>query len=281
MEIYRKQMDKKILEQLKDKILIYLKNRGFQKCEFIRENLDKVAGLYVENMIERDGPRMQSRGVKQYKVKENGTYKILKKPSEIVIDKGFVQLDESDNPVGIDKNVSRLIKTQLTHELIHSGSRFNGQTGIKKTNENTGLNEGMTQMFTEKIWGYILSPNSDSTYKDYKKIAKILDATFGEQVSIDAYFNHSDALENACNSLSQDNKFYSDINKYLTSTYDMRKAVPKDSRDKYYQTIMQPKLEKMIDLVYDKVCAEIILPKLRALSKDEQRNIFTRYTKLC
>ena len=64
MEIYRKQMDRKILEQLKDKIIIYLKNRGFQKCEFIRENLDKVAGLYVENMIERDGPRMQSRGEK-------------------------------------------------------------------------------------------------------------------------------------------------------------------------------------------------------------------------
>ena len=94
MEIFRKQMDKKILEQLKDKILIYLKNRGFQKCEFIRENLDKVAGLYVENMIERDGPRMQSRGEKGQTVKENGTYKITKKPSEIAIDKGFILFDD-------------------------------------------------------------------------------------------------------------------------------------------------------------------------------------------
>ena len=224
---------------------------------------------------------MQSRGEKGQTVKENGTYKITKKPSEIAIDKGFILFDENDNPIGIDTNVKKLIMTQLTHELIHSGSRFDGHSGIKTTKQNTGLDEGMTQMFTEKIWGYTLSPNSDSKYKDFKKIAKILDATFGEQVSIDAYFNHSDALENACNGLSQNDKFYSDINKYLTSIFDMRKAIPKDSRDRYYQTIMQPIQRKMTDMVYDKVCAEIIIPKLKTLSRDEQRNIFTRYIKFC
>ena len=67
------------------------------------------------------------------------------------------------------------------------------------------------------------------------------------------------------------------MNKYLTSTYDMRKAVPKDSSDKYYQTIMQPISEKMIDLVYDKVCAEIVIPKIKTLSRDEQRKIFARH----
>ena len=60
------------------------------------------------------------------------------------------------------------------------------------------------------------------------------------------------------------------MNKYLTSTYDMRKAVPKDIRDRYYQTIMQPISNRMIDLVYNKVCAEIVIPKLRSLSRDEQ-----------
>ena len=175
--------------------------------------------------------------------------------------------------------------TQLTHELIHSGARFDGHTGIRSTDQNRGLNEGMTQMFTEKIWGYTVSPNSDSNYKDYKKIAKILDATFGEDISIDAYFNHSSALESACNGLSQNNRFYSDINKYLTSTYYMNKSnpkvdtVPKDDKDIYYDTIMQPIREKMLDLVYDKVCAEIVIPKLKTLSKGEQRKIFTRYSR--
>ena len=61
----------------------------------------------------------------------------------------------------------------------------------------------------------------------------------------------------------------------------MRKAIPKDSIDRYYQTIMQPIQRKMTDMVYDKVCAEIIIPKLKTLSRDEQRNIFTRYIKFC
>ena len=261
MEIYRKQMDKKFLEQLKDKIQIYLKNKGFQNADFIRENMDKVSGLYVENSIEKGGPRMQSHTARPDRL------------AELMIDKVFAEFDEKDNPIGIDKNVRRLILTQLTHELIHSGSRFDGHSGIKITKQNTGLDEGMTQMFTEKIWGYTVSPNSDINYKDYKKIAKILDATFGENISIDAYFNHSNALENACNGLSQNDIFYSDVNKYLTSTYYINKNVPKE--DIYYETIMRPISEKMIDLVYDKVCAEIVIPKLKTLEKDEQRKIFT------
>ena len=274
MEDYRKQMDKKFLEQLKDKIQIYLKNKRFTKADFIRANMDEVSGLYVENSIEKGGARMQSRTARP------------NRPAELMIDKVFAELDENDNPIGIDENVRKLIMTQLTHELIHSGARFDGHTGIRSTDQNRGLNEGMTQMFTEKIWGYTVSPNSDNTYKDYKKIAKILDVTFGEDISIDAYFNHSNALENACNGLSQNNRFYSDINKYLTSTYYMKKSnpkvdtVPKDDKDIYYDTIMQPIREKMLDLVYEKVCAEIVIPKLKTMSKDEQRKIFARHTRV-
>ncbi len=265
MENYRKQMDGKILEQLKNKVQIYLKNRGFQNADFIRENMDKVLGLYVENSVEKSGPRMQSRSARP------------NRPAELMIDKVFAEFDEMDNPIGINKNLKRLIMTQLTHELIHSGARFDGHSGIKTAKQYTGLNEGMTQMFTEKIWGYIVSPNSDSNYKDYKKIAKILDATFGEDISIDAYFNHSNALENACNKLSQNDNYYSDMNKYLSSTYYINKDVPKEDRDIYYETIMQPIRKKIIDLVYDKVCAEIVVPKLKTLIEDEQRKIFTRY----
>lgn len=241
MENYRKQMDKRVLEQLKDKIQIYLKSKGLKTADFIRENMDKVAGLYVENSIEKDGPRMESRGARP------------NRPSEIMIDKGFTELDENDNPIGIDKSVNKLIMTQLTHELLHSGARFKDKTedktehtGIMKTNANRGLNEGMTQMFTEKIWGYTVSPNADSKYKDYKKIAKILDITFGESISLDAYFNHSNALSNACNGLAQNNEFYSDINKYLTSTYYINKnsTVKKEDRDTYYSSIMKPIREK-------------------------------------
>ena len=93
MGIYRKEMDKRVLEQLKDKIQNYLWNKGFENADFIRENLDKVAGLYVENSIENGGARMQSRPEKP------------NRPNEIMIDKSFAKLDENDNPIGIDENV--------------------------------------------------------------------------------------------------------------------------------------------------------------------------------
>ena len=257
MENYRKEMDKNVLEQLKDKIQAYLKSKGLRTADFIRENMDKVAGLYVENSVENGKARMESRGEK------------TNRPSEIMIDKGFAILDENDNPINIDNSVKKLIMTQLTHELLHSGARFKDKpedekehTGIMQTNKNRGLNEGMTQMFTEKIWGYTVSPNTDSKYKDYKKIAKILDATFGEDVSLDSYFNHSNALQEECNRLSQNDKFYSDINKYLTSTYYMnpKDALKKENKDKYYGIIMKPIREKMMELLYEKVCTQIIVP---------------------
>lgn len=258
MEYYRREMDKSILEQLKKKIQEYLESKGIKDtAKFIRENMDKVVGLYVENSREQGGPRMQSRG--------NG---------EIMLDKGFAVLDKNGNPIGIDKSIKKLILSQLTHELLHSGARFDNQTGILdfRTDQNRGLNEGMTQMFTEKIWKYTVSPNADSKYKDYKKIAKILDATFGENVSLDAYFKHSNALEEACNSLSQNVRFYNDVNRYLTSTYYMNSTrdVKKQDKDKYYGSLMKPIRDKMTDLIYEKVCAEIVIPKLKSLSKEEQ-----------
>lgn len=266
MEMYRKQIDKKILEQLKNKIQNYLKRKKFDNEGLVRNNLDKVAGLYVENLKEKKNIMMESRGSK----------------NEIAIDKRFFNLDENDNPIAINEEYKKLVFTQLTHELIHSGARFDGKTGIlagANNKSNVGLNEGMTQMFTEKIWGYTLSPNTDNKYKGFKKVAKILDTTFGENVSLDAYFNHTNALENSCNTLANDNNFYSDINKYLSSIYNMSKNVPKENTDKYYQTIVQPIQEKMMKKIYDKVCAEIIIPKLKTLSAEERRNICTKCIK--
>lgn len=258
---YRKKMDDKVLNNLKDKVQNYLIRKGITTADFIRQNMDEVENLYVENSLEQGKSKMASRGAR------NG------RSSEIMIDKSFAKLDENDNPIGIDENVKKLIRTQLTHELLHSGARYDGYTGINIADKNRGLNEGMTQMITEKIWGYTVSPNADNAYKDYKKIAKILDATFGENVSLDTYFNHTNGLEVECNKLSQNNKFYSNLNRYMTSTYYMNKKVSKDNKDSYFPTLMKPIKEKMINLLYEKVCAEIIVPKLKTLTKDEQRRI--------
>lgn len=120
MEVYRKQMDANVLEQLKDKIQKYLEKQGLDNADFIRQNMDEVSGLYVENSLEQGGPKMQSRGARANRL------------SEIMLDKGFVELDENDNPINIDQSVRRLVSSQLGHELLHSGARFDGYTGINQ-----------------------------------------------------------------------------------------------------------------------------------------------------
>ena len=47
MEIYRKQLDKKILESIKNKIYKYLQSKGLENVEFFKSNMDAVEGLYV------------------------------------------------------------------------------------------------------------------------------------------------------------------------------------------------------------------------------------------
>ena len=273
MEDYREKMDKQVLEHLKDIIQMYLNRKGFKNANFIRENLDKIHALYVENSIEKTGIRMASRG------------EMPGRPCEIMIDKSFAIFDENGKPIGIDNSVRKLILTQLTHELLHTAARFKNKdgtttTGIQKNNHYRGLNEGMTQMFTEKIWGYIVSPNADYNYKDFKKIAKILDATFGENVSLDSYFNHSDTLEKRSNELSRNDRFYIELNEYLSSIYYMifyrgieksDKCVKKQDRDVYLKKLINPIKDKMMNLLYEKISAEIIIPKLKMLSTNEQK----------
>lgn len=263
MARYRKQMDKYVLESLKDKIQNYLKSKGFKDVDLIRNNMNEIAALVVENSVENDGPLMSCRR------------KTKDRPSEIMIDKQFATIDKNDNPVSIDSAVEVLIKSQLTHELIHAAARFDKGTGIKNSDEYTALNEGMTQMFTEKIWNHTVSPNSDRRYKNFKKIAKIFDVTFGENVSIDAYFNHSDALKNACNNISKDENFFEDINQYMSICY-MEKEIK--IKDEYLKNINPQMINNVNDLLYKKICAEIIIPKLKSLPQNKQkeylRNVF-------
>lgn len=126
----------------------------------------------------------------------------------IALRKGF---EKDDNFFDSIFNEIRDRQSSLKNTSIHGieiqNANFDGYTGIINNKNNRGLNEGLTQMFTEKIFVYVVSPNSDG-YKDYKKIAKILDITFGKDVTFDSYFNHTNALGEKCIELSGDNNFY-------------------------------------------------------------------------
>lgn len=256
---YREELDRKILEEIKNKIYTFLKYKDVENVDLLKQNMDKIARLCVENSVENFGPRMQCR--------RDSTGN----PVEIMIDKGFVKLDENDKPIEIDKVISKLINSQLGHELIHAASMSKGVSGIKSHKiNNVGLNEGLTQMITEKIFGYVVSPNADS-YKDLKKIAKILDVTFEEKVTLNSYFNHTNDLEKSCNELTEDNNFYSELNSYMTFMY-IHKLRKFTNQDKHYKGFKKSVYDEMNELIIQKLCAQIIIPKLKTLSKDEQKN---------
>ena len=90
----RIEIDKAVLDDLKENILEHLKNIGYMsnnyKYYFIKERLDEVKNLYVENLSETRGSKMCSRA------------------DDIAIDKVFVNLSEEEKVLGFKEKYYRL-----------------------------------------------------------------------------------------------------------------------------------------------------------------------------
>lgn len=246
----KKELDTKILESIKNKVYIFLKNSGVDNPEFYLENMNRVLNLYVEDLVKQRIGKMVARS------------------KEICIDEQFVVFDENNNPIEIDKFVEKLITSQIGHELIHATARYNGFTGIRYNDLNEGLNEGLTQMITEKIFEYTVSPNTDS-YKDVKKFAKILDSTFGQKIVLDSYFGHSNKLEEVYNSLANDEMCFINFNKSLTNMYEAC-ATFKLPYKRNEKSIAKTLYNDMNHLMIKKICMDIIIPKLKTLKQEEK-----------
>ena len=158
---------------------------------------------------------------------------MVSRNAEIAIDKRFFILDIKGNIIKFEPHLLKIIRSQLGHELFHLFSRsikgnifysgINSYDSKKGSyiNDYTGLNEGITQMFTEDVFGYVVSPFSDG-YKDYKKITKIMRLCLGTMPFYNSYFYHTDDLRETCNALSGTN-FYEKLNKTLTDLYYLKK----------------------------------------------------------
>lgn len=295
MEERVSKLNKDILDSLKAKIIRYFSNQSYttsKQMEIILERMNRIATLYVENLIEQ------------------GVGKMACRLDNIVVDEMFVQF-KNDMPVGLEERSRKLIESQLGHELFHAASRTESKeestgkivqnAGIRRTiiaenvdinkidkqeyleaifnylcnnkknfRLNVGLDEGITQMMAEKVWGYVVSPLSDG-YRDNKKFAKILDCTFGERVLYNSYFFKTKELDAECNELAGDNFFYSTFNRILDN-YDVAEILSKkpkfNEHDKRiyidFRNQMQPELIKYFT-------ANIIIPKIKQLSANERK----------
>lgn len=262
----RIKIDERVLKYIKQRLINY-----FQFDQILMDRLnDGCQALYVENLTEVTGARMVSR------------------KNEIAIDKQFVIFDNDGNVIGFDKNVSKLLESQLGHELLHSASREKKENirynGIRTYNEQTktkinkyiGLNEGITQMFTEDAFGYVVSPFSDR-YKDFKKIAKIMRLCLGNKPFFNSYFLHNDMLKEECDKLSG-NDFYIDINKALTDLYYLNKF--SQGKEQSYRQLAIKIYNKRIKLCFANVIINLVLPKLNLMSENEKKNFIKEILKV-
>lgn len=252
MNTYRKKIDDTILNQLKNDIYNYLSSQGIKNPKFFLNNMNNIEGLYVENLLERAIGAMVSR------------------KNEIAIDKMFCDIDRNGN-VKFKEEMAKIIKSQLTHELIHSAARYKDAkgeyyTGINKNSDSTALNEGFTQMITERITGFTLSPNNDF-YRDLKKFAKILGDTLGDKVVLNTYFNRTADLQKGCEILSGKSDFYDRLNMHMSFMHKMGRNIDKQ----YHGGIKQKQYDEMKKLIIKELCVNIIVPKLKTLSEKEQK----------
>lgn len=260
--------------KIDERVLNYIKQKLINHFKFNQILIDRLnngcQALYVENLEETIGTRMISR------------------INEISIDKQFAIFDNSGNVIGFDKNVAKLVESQLGHELLHAASREKrgniGYNGIRSHNEQTksyinnytGLNEGITQMFTEDVFDYVVSPFSDR-YKDFKKIAKIMRLCLGNKPFLNSYFLHNDMLKEECDKLSG-NSFYEDINKALTDLYYLKKISKK--KEPLFEQLAIKIYNKRMKACFANVIINLVLPKLNLMQETEKKNFIKEILKV-
>ncbi len=245
--------------KLNEKILNSIKQILIRKLNLSPTHISRMnngsSELYVEDLYDTKNSLMVSR------------------KKELVIDERFVDFDAKGNVIGFKAHLSKLITSQLGHELLHAASKANNKSGIKRPNgtNNTGLNEGITQMFTEDAFGYVVSTFTDG-YTDYKKIAKIIRLCLGNQVFKSSYFDHTDDLERATNRLAQSSTFYAELNQALTDLYYFKKTAKKASpSDK--SKIMTVYNER-IKACLGNVIIYLVVPKINSLKTEEEKKKF-------
>ncbi|MBR3898497.1 MAG: hypothetical protein IKJ43_04395 [Bacilli bacterium] len=261
------EVDKSILEKLKNEIIEYQKSIGFIKFKddinLVKENLNSLKHIYVDDIIE---------------VSEDG---MISKKEDIIIDSKFVNTSKDSSKVtGFKPNLLNIIGNRIIHELWHRASTHSGISGIIEGNnirKYNALNEGITQMLTEDITGVVICKLSDK-YKDYKKMAKIIRTSISTSTILSAYINHEDSIRLECNKLANNDNFYDEFNRSISEIYEIKKRIKKLESKRQAKTSLEfretfKKLynDKMF-LQYKNLILNIIIPKLKRLNKDTSKS---------
>ncbi len=252
------EIDKSILEDIKNNILLYLSSKNLIDEPTIKKRFDTVLKLSVsQNLFTKYKSYMMNVAVIQKKDGKLNYYQ------QIVVDKQFSKLDKLNKVIGISDENPKYIKCILGHELIHSASNNGQNIGIKFTENERALNEGLTQMYTEKIFNISFSPHMDP-YKQYKMVAYLIEATLGESLVAKAYFKNLPSIKYISNNIAKNEFFYDDINHILQRIIDIKSY----SLNSVYCDYMIKTLKEYEENLYKKIIIELVIPFYNNLDKN-------------
>ena len=243
-------LDEKYLNAIKNKLIASLKSSP----KVIECMNSGSISFYLENLKETRDAAMMSFS------------------THISIDKSFFDFDDNGYVLGFKKSKTKIIRSQLGHELLHAASGNREYSGLNKLSDDKkrGLNEGITQMYTEDVFGYVVSHFSDG-YRDYKKIAKIIRLCVGDDPVKKSYFEHTNDLDIACANLSGDYAFFDELNQILTDLYYMKKIAKKASKAGKIE--LKKIYYERVKVSFASVIVNLVVPKLKSIkSADERRN---------
>ena len=261
------EMNKEILQNIKQRIINYLiinNCKDNRILTLINERMNNIKHLYVENLTEKSMARMVCR------------------EDNIAIDEQFVVLSEDKKRIiKIKDNFMNVVSMQLCHELWHAASSHDGITGIMKSYQNNqvvenrkflALNEGITQMLTEKAHGLKLSKFTDRTYRHFKYMAEIITLSTSFTSILKSYLFNSFSLKNELNGLSN-NEFYEFFNVQLTNMFNGLRYLKYNETSPvkpYFSTLANIYNVKMKNM-YKYLLINIVLPKIKSLDKNNQQ----------
>ncbi len=185
----------------------------------------------------------------------------------------YVRLDRSHRLVTFVNGCRDDQKHTLIHELLHAASTNEDKCGIPKCDSasTAGLNEGITQMLTDDICGYVENKFLES-YNDLKIAAKIIRTTFGNKVICDSYFNNSEIIVNKLNRISRNRDYYDRLNAKLSelNTLFIRILDKNDNIQADHELY-----EKKLIHIYKDMVINIVIPHIKTLDSLQKEKYVT------
>ena len=259
------ELDIRSLYNTKVKIINYLVKVGYIKTEADRkeilDRLNRVEHFYVEDLL------------------KNGYEAAHCAPDHISIDKSFFELSaDGKRVIKVKDEHAKGLALDICHEMWHAATRKDNRTvGIEKSAQYTSLNEGLTQMFAEETCGVEVSKYSDTLYRYYKYITRIMMLSTSKNTVLSSFVGNTDDLEKAINKLANNDVYFQDISYCLSEfNYKLTKTMAAEAgKTKAFSPAVGKVITPFLADVYDSVILNIVMPKLKSLNRDEKKKYIT------